>query len=283
LKDWFKNRTRAGTAGGEGKTKIFEFAPKKSRKLPLYQAYSKLYYESKLKETIQQRWSNKYHSENPHHTGGIPPPSMDFRNAETKALLDEESEEVQEEVRKKQDTMDFGAGPDDEGEEQSAAISPEQRERERKAVEFQKYNTRLVPSRISTHEPSDSGIDTLNRIMVSVLDEVHQKTGLIGMAMFAGPEPRQGGSICLVECVLLVLLHLALALMFRMFSGTTKASLVKENYSMSHTRISMHTSANLSRISRRTIFMSRNRSFSLASSPFTNSCVQTPDVCHSRN
>jgi hypothetical protein len=35
--------------------------------------------------------------------------------------------------------------------------------------------------------------------MITILEEVHAKTGLIGMAMFAGPEPRQGGNMCILE------------------------------------------------------------------------------------
>jgi hypothetical protein len=199
LKDWFKNRTRPGTAGGEGKSKFFEFVPKKSWKLPLYQVYSKLYYESKLKEVIEERWIEKYLHENPLHCGKTPAPSMDFRNVETKALLEEESEEVKEEVRKRRDALDFSAGLDDDKAKGDEAMSPEQRERERKAVEFQRY-AHLAPSS-EAHKPSNSTIDALNRTMVIILDEVYQKTGLIGMALFAGPEPRQGGNLCLIESV----------------------------------------------------------------------------------
>ena len=35
--------------------------------------------------------------------------------------------------------------------------------------------------------------------MTKVLDEVYAKTGFVGMAMFAGPEPSQAGNICLLE------------------------------------------------------------------------------------
>ena len=46
---------------------------------------------------------------------------------------------------------------------------------------------------------SASGIDALTRTMSSALDEVYRETGLIGMAIFAGPEPDQGGNICIRE------------------------------------------------------------------------------------
>jgi len=39
----------------------------------------------------------------------------------------------------------------------------------------------------------------LNHTVTNALDEIHAKTSLVGMALFAGPEPRQGGNICVVE------------------------------------------------------------------------------------
>jgi len=44
-----------------------------------------------------------------------------------------------------------------------------------------------------------SGIDGLRNTMAGVLDEIHLQTGLIGLAIFAGPEPEQGGNITTFE------------------------------------------------------------------------------------
>lgn len=58
LTQWFNNHTR-DTTSGEGRTKLLDLSGKKTRKLTLLQAYSKLYYDDKVKETVEKEWEQK--------------------------------------------------------------------------------------------------------------------------------------------------------------------------------------------------------------------------------
>ena len=55
MKDWFNNHTR-DSSSGQGKRKLLDLRPKKSRMLPNWQAYSHLYYDEKLKEVVEEEW-----------------------------------------------------------------------------------------------------------------------------------------------------------------------------------------------------------------------------------
>jgi hypothetical protein len=55
VKDWFNNHTR-DSSSGKGKTKLLNLRLKKSKKLPDWQAYSRLYYDEKLKHLVEEEW-----------------------------------------------------------------------------------------------------------------------------------------------------------------------------------------------------------------------------------
>jgi len=78
---------------------MLDLSTKRSRKLSTWQAYSKLYYESKIKDQVQEKWQAKYLSDHPgHDLNSIPPPPLKFRNEVTKWLYNLEPIDVKNEV-----------------------------------------------------------------------------------------------------------------------------------------------------------------------------------------
>lgn len=120
LKDWFKNHTRASAGVGETKRKLFDWGPKKAKKMPLVQVYSKMFYETRLKDIIQESWNQEYLATHPMLSESdkcrIPVPSLKFRNKMTKTLFAEEPRAVQLEVERKQGTMLAEEGDESAGE-----------------------------------------------------------------------------------------------------------------------------------------------------------------------
>jgi hypothetical protein len=55
VKDWFNNHTR-DSSSRKGKWKLLDLCPKKTKTLPDWQAYSRLYYDKKLKEVVEEEW-----------------------------------------------------------------------------------------------------------------------------------------------------------------------------------------------------------------------------------
>jgi hypothetical protein len=100
IKDWLKNHSKSG-ASSEGKPKLLDLQRKKTRRLPIWQAYSRLYYESKLKEVVEFMWRMKYLKENPDADEDSEPPTMPipWRNETIAILLEDESAEVKEECK----------------------------------------------------------------------------------------------------------------------------------------------------------------------------------------
>ena len=55
MKDWFNNHTRDSSAG-DGRKAVLDLSMKKSKMLPDWQAYSVLYYETKVMATANEQW-----------------------------------------------------------------------------------------------------------------------------------------------------------------------------------------------------------------------------------
>jgi hypothetical protein len=115
---------------------------KKAKKLPPWQAYSRLHYQTKLKEIIQARWKIQYLAENPDHEQQkpIPQPPLAFRNGMIQELYKNESPEIKRKVEEERDragTQDIEEGEDEE-------LDPKERARRKKVVDYQKCrNPRL--------------------------------------------------------------------------------------------------------------------------------------------
>lgn len=105
MKDWFKNHSRASASSGEGRRSLLDLRAKRHRKLSLLQAYSKLYYDSKVKSIVEERWKEEhvdYMRKNPNLTASARIPPLKFRNEVTQEMLDDESAEVKREVELEQ-------------------------------------------------------------------------------------------------------------------------------------------------------------------------------------
>ena len=99
--------------------------------MPLLHVYSKLYYESRIKDAMQNGWPEEYLKENPTHNPAdpIPPPSLKFRNEVTKKLFKNESVDIIREVERTRETM--GSQEPTEGDESEAGDSVDNKEHER--------------------------------------------------------------------------------------------------------------------------------------------------------
>ena len=104
-----------------------------------------MYYESKIKSVIQERWVEEFRTKNPHHAGLIPVPGMKFRNKQMKELFEDETPEIKAEVESKREMMDFDAEEDGDDEEEADGPSPE-KEQKRKVLEIQRSASLFFPS-----------------------------------------------------------------------------------------------------------------------------------------
>jgi hypothetical protein len=136
IKDWFKNHTRASGSMGQGQRPLLNLSQKKAKKLPVWQAYSKHFYEEKLKEVVQVHWNAKFKTENPEHdeeNTPIPPPPLQFRNEVIRTMYEEESEEVKKEIEVYRDKQGIEASEmiDDDG------VGHEESDRRKVAATYQ--------------------------------------------------------------------------------------------------------------------------------------------------
>ncbi|KAI0060275.1 hypothetical protein BV25DRAFT_1807555, partial [Artomyces pyxidatus] len=108
LKGWFNNNTRGSKSGSNNK--VLDLSSKATRKLPPYQVYQMLYWKSRLQAIVDPEWEAHKAS-----TPGVTSRHrMAFRNKKCRELLEEESEEVQEEIRR---YVDEGFEEEDESDE----------------------------------------------------------------------------------------------------------------------------------------------------------------------
>jgi hypothetical protein len=94
LKQWINNHTRK-TLSGEGKLKLLDLSSKGTRRWQPYQAYSRLYYDAKLRPIITNAYI-EYCKGLP--DSEVPVSLFIFRNRELRAMLENETSKVKEEV-----------------------------------------------------------------------------------------------------------------------------------------------------------------------------------------
>jgi hypothetical protein len=135
IKDWFKNHSRASESISEGQQKILDLSNKKAKKLPLWQAYSKRFYEEKLKEAVQAHWNAKHKTENPDHDEETPiaPSPLQFQNEVIRAMYEEESDEVKKEIESYWDKL----GIEDMEAIDNEGVDHEENKRRKIAVTYQ--------------------------------------------------------------------------------------------------------------------------------------------------
>lgn len=94
MKQWINNHTRK-TSSGDGKLKLLDLSGKKKKRWQPYQAYSHLYYKTRLRSVI----TNAYIEYLVGVSDGEEADSLfKFRNRELRALLENETIEVKAEV-----------------------------------------------------------------------------------------------------------------------------------------------------------------------------------------
>lgn len=135
IKQWFNNHTRAGGAS-ETRVKVLDLMGRKPKKLQSTQAYSRLYYEKKLKSTIADAWA-KHILEVP--ADRLRRPNLRFRNKVIKDMWLQEPADVQEEVEQyreegffEEEEMDWG------GIEADQNLDAGEQQRRSKAIAFQR-------------------------------------------------------------------------------------------------------------------------------------------------
>jgi hypothetical protein len=90
LKQWINNHTRK-TSSGEGKTKLLDLSGKAARRWQPYQAYSHLYYDTKLRPLVTNAYI-EYRDGLPN--GKHPDSLFKFQNHQLRVMLDNETSEV---------------------------------------------------------------------------------------------------------------------------------------------------------------------------------------------
>ena len=168
-------------------------------------AYSKLYFKTKIKPIVEERWKAEYLKKNPDHKPGdkIPRWKITFQNAILHEMWKAEPDTVKNDVRdqfglNEEDTDDEEAEPDEP--EEGDGADRDELERVERAKGYQTCVSPVSALAYSNH-PHSSNIDVLNEMMMTALREIERKTGFIGTVLLASPKPAQGGNISVFEYV----------------------------------------------------------------------------------
>jgi hypothetical protein len=130
-------------ASAIGRSRVLDLTGKhtKIRKLSGANAYSKLFFKTKVKPVVEEKWKAHYLAKNPGQpTGKIPRWPIPFQNKILHDLWKAEPEDVRADVRRQ-----FGLDEAEDSEEEEAVSEgedPEQqaeRRRSQRAREYQKY------------------------------------------------------------------------------------------------------------------------------------------------
>ena len=103
VKDWFNNHTRDSSAG-DGRKALLDLSAKKTKMLPDWQAYSILYYESKVMDTANEQWPAEREKLLERRANGEemkePPEAAPlwFRNKLVRIAFQTETQEVKDEI-----------------------------------------------------------------------------------------------------------------------------------------------------------------------------------------
>ena len=124
--------------------KILDLREKKPKKRQLCQVYSALYYDSKIKDVVDKRWSEKVSQVPPEKDGdkakAAPQrPPLSFINEIVREMFENESDEVRREVEKLRDDPDAA----NQKEEMLVVDDPEENERIAKALALQRFVAKL--------------------------------------------------------------------------------------------------------------------------------------------
>ena len=179
--------------------KPLNLSKRQTKKLPRVQAYSRLYYEKRLKPITDARWE-QYITENPE-MKSKKGERLRHRNVVLKELLDAETDDVKAEVERRReegimsDDEDLVESEDDEGD----GLDPVEKERRAKALFLQRYFLFRHWRRTDCLLQLCRAQNRLRVSIEAVLDEVEKETGFIGTVILGGPEPRCGGDLLVMS------------------------------------------------------------------------------------
>ncbi|KAJ8457733.1 hypothetical protein ONZ45_g18196 [Pleurotus djamor] len=195
LKQWFHNHTRV--AGGW--RQVLNLRPKKLRRLSARQAYSNLYYKTKISPVVDKEWREQ---EN-YVADSVPP--IDFINKITARLWEAESTEVVEEVKvyieeeyesrveSKGKGKGKGKGKEREGEGDSSSDDDSSDDDESGHDQEEEMRRKLVQSRYESSK-------LLSATGVAALRQITEETGYMGVFALVGADPSEGGNLSTVFC-----------------------------------------------------------------------------------
>jgi hypothetical protein len=134
LKDWLKNHSRASASSGEGRRSILDLRTRKTRKLSVQQAYSKLFYESKLKKIVQEHWKAAHPPNEP-----LPPPTLKFRNSVMQNLFNDEPQDIKDKVNAERDQSGQEESIEPDGDDPELDQDEDEVRRIKNARQYQTY------------------------------------------------------------------------------------------------------------------------------------------------
>jgi hypothetical protein len=199
IRQWYNNHTRLTAAASERRRTFLDLTKRVKRQKSDWQTYSTLYYHSKLKSIIAERWKAKYEDEHPDRDPSsqvIPGPTLAYRNEQIRLLYQDESEAVKQEVEAKMKEEDNDQDAVDEG-EGDRGIDPEEGKQIVRLRAYQRSANTVTAEKLTEtqHKYTFRARDSIPMTVSSMLEQVKEQTGLIGTVMFAGPDLEQGGSI----------------------------------------------------------------------------------------
>ena len=104
--------------------------------MPAWQVYSKVFWNSRLKDKVQARYEDKYLRKYPDiPCTSIPFAPIKYQNKLLRIMWEKESKSVKAEIEKARRTMQSGDGDSDDGDDE---LDEDERRRRKQAQEYQK-------------------------------------------------------------------------------------------------------------------------------------------------
>jgi hypothetical protein len=170
---------------------------KKTKMLPDWQAYSVLYYETKVMATANEQWPAEREKLLERRANGEkmekPPAAAPlwFRNKLVMAAFQTETQEVKDEVENFRKSLpeDFLVNKN--------VTDPEERKRLAKAIAINKWvaNSHIIAQSSLTITHSSRAQSRVPQTLAKALQQLKEQTGYIGFIALAGPDGQREGEI----------------------------------------------------------------------------------------
>ncbi|KAH7904424.1 hypothetical protein BJ138DRAFT_1119424 [Hygrophoropsis aurantiaca] len=184
IQQWYNNHTRVNAKEKGGKRKFLDLRAKKRKMLQDYQAYSQLYYDERVRPTVETNWPARRESLLKDHKAGDKPipehPPLWYRNEICRELLADEDDDIKDEVD------EYRKNPQDQDEPDSdeELLTPEEK---------------LELKRVEQAEAYQSAQDAIPRTVANILEQIEVQAGMVGALILAGPRPERNGEIVMMS------------------------------------------------------------------------------------